>query len=44
MSVHESMGNYLLETIGNSRFISDTYWAHAAVDKIGKSIVIVSLE
>lgn len=38
------MGHHLLETIANSRFINDTYWAHAAIDKIGKSIIIVSLE
>nr|XP_023015371.1 vacuolar protein sorting-associated protein 13C-like isoform X2 [Leptinotarsa decemlineata] len=44
LSTHESMGHHLLETIGNSRFVNDTYWAHAAVDKIGKSIIIISLE
>ncbi|CAH1961424.1 unnamed protein product [Acanthoscelides obtectus] len=44
LSVHESIGQHLLETICNSRFISDTYWAHVAVDKVGRSIVIVSLE
>ncbi|KAG5885876.1 hypothetical protein JTB14_019139 [Gonioctena quinquepunctata] len=44
LSIHESMGHHLLETIGNSRFANDIYWAHAAIDKIGKSIIIVSLE
>ncbi|XP_072395854.1 intermembrane lipid transfer protein VPS13A-like [Diabrotica undecimpunctata] len=44
LSVHDSMGNYLVETIGSSRFSNDTYWAHAALDKIGKSIIIVTLE
>ncbi|XP_057653630.1 intermembrane lipid transfer protein VPS13A-like [Diorhabda carinulata] len=43
-SVHESMGNHLIQTIGSSRFSNDTYWAHAALDKIGKTIVIVTLE
>ncbi|XP_066252577.1 intermembrane lipid transfer protein VPS13A-like [Euwallacea similis] len=43
-SVYESLGHYLLETIGNSRFSNDKYWAHAAIDRTGKSIIIVSLE
>ncbi|CAH1112949.1 unnamed protein product [Psylliodes chrysocephalus] len=44
LSVHDSMGQHLMEIIGNSRYLNDTYWAHAALDKIGKSIIIVSLE
>ncbi|KAK9681109.1 hypothetical protein QE152_g38565 [Popillia japonica] len=43
-SVYDSMGCYLLETVGNNRFRNDTYWAHAGIDKIGKSIIIISLE
>lgn len=38
------MGHHLLETVANGRFIEDTYWAHTALDKVGKSIVVVSLE
>ncbi|CAH1186159.1 unnamed protein product [Phyllotreta striolata] len=44
LSVHDSIGQYLMETIGNSRYANDTYWTHAALDKIGKSIIIVTLE
>lgn len=43
-SMYESMGQHLLETLGNSRFATDNYWAHAVIDKQGKSIIIVSLE
>ncbi|KAH1005296.1 hypothetical protein HUJ04_006309 [Dendroctonus ponderosae] len=43
-STHESMGQHLLETVGNTRFSSDRYWAHVPVDRTKKSIVIVSLE
>lgn len=44
MSSYESLGQYLLETVANSRFSSDDYWAHGAVDRIGKSILLVSLQ
>lgn len=45
MSVYESIGQHLLETIGNGRFSQDNYWAHAANDsKVGKTIILVSLE
>ncbi|KAK9875024.1 hypothetical protein WA026_005834 [Henosepilachna vigintioctopunctata] len=44
MSTYESIGQYLLETVSNCRFSNDHYWAHAASDKIGKSIVLISLE
>ncbi|XP_050293548.1 intermembrane lipid transfer protein VPS13C-like [Anthonomus grandis grandis] len=40
----ESMGQYLLETIGNCRLSNDRYWAHAAIDRSGKHIILVSLE
>nr|XP_022904021.1 vacuolar protein sorting-associated protein 13C-like [Onthophagus taurus] len=43
-SAYESMGHYLLETICTNRFKNDTYWAHCALDRVGKSIVLVSLE
>jgi hypothetical protein len=43
-SVYESMGQYLLETVGSCRFSNDTYWSHASIDKIGKSILLVSLQ
>ncbi|XP_063908904.1 intermembrane lipid transfer protein VPS13C-like isoform X2 [Zophobas morio] len=43
-SVYESMGQNLLETVGNCRFMSDTYWSHAAIDRVGKSILLVSLQ
>lgn len=43
-SAYESMGHHLLETIANARFSGDTYWTHSAVDKIGNSLVVVSLE
>ncbi|XP_017782614.1 PREDICTED: vacuolar protein sorting-associated protein 13A-like [Nicrophorus vespilloides] len=43
-SIYESMGCYLLEIVANGRFYNDTYWTHAAIDKAGKSIIIVSLE
>ncbi|XP_044757951.1 vacuolar protein sorting-associated protein 13A-like [Coccinella septempunctata] len=44
MSTYESLGQFLLETMANSRFSHDSYWAHGAVDKIGKSILILSLQ
>ncbi|XP_045467694.1 vacuolar protein sorting-associated protein 13C-like [Harmonia axyridis] len=44
MSTYESLGQYLLETVGNSRFSNDSYWAHGAIDKIGKSILLISLQ
>ncbi|EEZ98160.2 hypothetical protein TcasGA2_TC000586 [Tribolium castaneum] len=43
-SVYESMGQYLLETVANSRFMKDTYWSHASIDRSGKSVLIVSLQ
>ncbi|RZC35875.1 vacuolar protein sorting-associated protein 13A-like, partial [Asbolus verrucosus] len=43
-SVYESMGQYLLETVANCRFLNDTYWSHASIDKIGKSILLISLQ
>ncbi|XP_030755861.1 vacuolar protein sorting-associated protein 13A-like [Sitophilus oryzae] len=43
-STFESMGQHLLEKVGNSRFSNDTYWTHAATDRTGKSIVIISLQ
>ncbi|GJQ74448.1 hypothetical protein Trydic_g21318 [Trypoxylus dichotomus] len=43
-SVYDSMGHHLLETVANNRFKPDIYWAHAAIDRIAKSIIIISLE
>ncbi|KAF5273457.1 hypothetical protein FQA39_LY07474 [Lamprigera yunnana] len=42
--LYESMGNNLLENIANNKFFDDTYWAHAPTDKVGKSVILVSLE
>ncbi|KAK5650330.1 hypothetical protein RI129_001359 [Pyrocoelia pectoralis] len=42
--IYESMGNHLLENIANNKYFEDSYWAHAPTDKVGKSIIILSLE
>ncbi|XP_060526445.1 intermembrane lipid transfer protein VPS13C-like isoform X2 [Cylas formicarius] len=42
-SAYESMGEYLLETVGNSRFSVDTYWTHIALERTCNSIILVSL-
>ncbi|KAL1509464.1 hypothetical protein ABEB36_004192 [Hypothenemus hampei] len=43
-SAYESMGHYLLEIMGSSRLAKDRYWAHTAIEKSGKSVILVTLE
>ncbi|KAB0792527.1 hypothetical protein PPYR_14486 [Photinus pyralis] len=42
--IYESMGNHLLESIANYKYFEDSYWAHAPTDKVGKSVIILSLQ
>ncbi|CAH0559657.1 unnamed protein product [Brassicogethes aeneus] len=44
ISLYGSLGKQLLDIIANGKFQSDTYCIHAALDKIGKFIIIVTLE